>query len=60
MTVLYNGTESIDGREAYRLELAPASEDMSLRSQTLWLDTESLFPINDRQSSLPMVMTMSI
>lgn len=45
VTVVYNGTETIDGREAYRLELAPASEDMSLRSQTLWLDTESVFPI---------------
>nr|WP_240938343.1 hypothetical protein [Haloarcula rubripromontorii] len=45
VTVVYNGTETIAGREAYRLEIAPASEDMSLQSQTLWLDTEFLFPI---------------
>ncbi|WP_199722343.1 hypothetical protein [Haloarcula sp. Atlit-120R] len=50
VTVVYNGTETIAGRETYRLEIAPANEDMSLRSQTLWLDTEFLFPIK-RQTS---------
>lgn len=45
VTVVYNGTETIDGREAYRLELTPASGDVFPESQTLWLDTETIFPI---------------
>ncbi|WP_199725564.1 hypothetical protein [Haloarcula sp. Atlit-7R] len=45
VTVVYNGTETVDGRKTYRLELTPVSERISLQSQTLWLDSEYLFPI---------------
>ena len=45
VTVVYNGTETVAGQETYRLELAPASQNMSLQSQTLWLDTDYLFPV---------------
>lgn len=45
VTVAYAGTETVDDREVYRLEVTPASPNMSLRSQTLWLDTEYLYPL---------------
>jgi len=45
VTVVYAGTETVGGREAYRLELTPDSPNMSLRSETLWLDTEYLYPL---------------
>lgn len=45
VTVAYAGTETVAGLSAYRLEVTPVSEGMSLRSQTLWLDTEHLFPV---------------
>ncbi|MFD1684938.1 LolA family protein [Halobellus litoreus] len=45
VTVTYAGTETIDGRQTYRLELTPVSPEMSLRSQTLWLDTQYLYPL---------------
>ena len=45
VTVTYNGTETVDGREAYRLRLTPNAPNMSLRSETLWLDSEYLYPV---------------
>ncbi|MBB6646417.1 LolA family protein [Halobellus ruber] len=45
VTVVYAGTETVDGRETYRLELTPNAPNMSLESETLWLDTESLYPL---------------
>ncbi|MFB6250690.1 MAG: hypothetical protein ABEI27_03210 [Halobellus sp.] len=45
VSVVYAGTEMIDGRETYRMELTPASSEMSLKTQTLWLDTEYLYPV---------------
>jgi outer membrane lipoprotein-sorting protein len=45
VSVTYTGTEMVDGRAAYRLELTPNSAEMSLESQTLWLDTEYLYPV---------------
>jgi len=45
VTVTYAGTETVDGRETYRLELTPAASNMSLQSGTLWLDTEYLYPL---------------
>ncbi|MFC7076865.1 hypothetical protein [Haloarcula halophila] len=45
VTVTYAGTETVDGRTTYRLEVTPASDAMALESQTLWLDREYVFPI---------------
>ncbi len=45
VTVACAGTETVDGRQTYRLEVTPTSTAMSLRSQTLWLDAEYLYPI---------------
>jgi hypothetical protein len=48
VTVAYNGTETVDGRETYRLEIDPVSENASLKDQTVWLDTEYLYPLQQR------------
>lgn len=45
VTVAYAGTETVGGRETYRLELTPNAPNMSLRSETLWLDSEYLYPL---------------
>jgi outer membrane lipoprotein-sorting protein len=45
VTVAYAGTETVGGRETYRLEVTPNSPNMSLRSETLWLDSEYLYPL---------------
>jgi outer membrane lipoprotein-sorting protein len=45
VTVAYAGTETVDGREAYRLELTPSAPNMSLQSETVWLDSEYLYPL---------------
>jgi len=45
VTVAYTGTEPVDGRETYRLELTPNAPNMSLQSETVWLDSESLYPL---------------
>ena len=45
VTVAYAGTETIDGRETYRLELTPNAANMSLQSETVWLDSEYLYPL---------------
>lgn len=45
VTVVYTGTETVAGRETYRLELTPTAPNMSLRSETLWLDAEYLYPL---------------
>jgi outer membrane lipoprotein-sorting protein len=46
LKVRYDGTERVDGREAYVLHVAPASatEDPAF-SQTLWVDTETFVPL---------------
>jgi outer membrane lipoprotein-sorting protein len=43
--VRYLGTRSIDGREAYGLELAPAGNGTVDFRQRLWVDTEWYFPL---------------
>jgi outer membrane lipoprotein-sorting protein len=48
VTVAYNGTETVDGRETYRLEVDPVSPNASLKDQTVWLDTEYLYPLAHR------------
>ena len=48
VTVAYNGTETVDGRETYRLEVDPVSPNASLKDQTVWLDTEYLYPLEQR------------
>jgi outer membrane lipoprotein-sorting protein len=48
VTVAYNGTEIVDGRETYRLEVDPVSPNASLKDQTVWLDTEYLYPLEQR------------
>jgi outer membrane lipoprotein-sorting protein len=48
VTVAYNGTETVDGRETYRLEVDPVSPNASLKDQTVWLDTEYLYPLAQR------------
>jgi outer membrane lipoprotein-sorting protein len=48
VTVAYNGTETVDGRETYRLEVDPVSPNAALKDQTVWLDTEYLYPLEQR------------
>jgi outer membrane lipoprotein-sorting protein len=48
VTVTDNGTETVDGRETYRLEVDPVSPNASLKDQTVWLDTEYLYPLAQR------------
>jgi outer membrane lipoprotein-sorting protein len=43
--VQYNGTETVDDRRTYRLEVDPVSPNASLKDQTLWLDTAYLYPL---------------
>jgi outer membrane lipoprotein-sorting protein len=43
--VRYNGTERVDDRRTYRLEVDPVSPNASLKDQTLWLDVEYLYPL---------------
>ena len=45
VTVAYAGTETVDRRETYRLELTPNAPNMSLQSETVWLDSEYLYPL---------------
>lgn len=45
VTVVYTGTETVDGRETYRLELTPDAPNMSLQSETVWLDSEYFYPL---------------
>lgn len=47
MTVSYRGTESVDGREAYVVHVAPANETAAYE-QTVWVDTERFFPLQTR------------
>lgn len=47
MTVSYHGTESIDGREAYVIHVAP-KDDTAAYEQTVWVDTEQFFPVKKR------------
>jgi outer membrane lipoprotein-sorting protein len=50
--VRYDGTGTVDGREAYRLAVVPRGADTQLRSLTVWLDTETLFPLKQRFESV--------
>ncbi|WP_324662542.1 LolA family protein [Haloarcula sediminis] len=43
--VSYVGTESIDGREAYAIEITPRADSAATYRQTVWVDTEWLYPL---------------
>ncbi|NLV05105.1 outer membrane lipoprotein carrier protein LolA [Haloarcula rubripromontorii] len=47
MMVGYRGTESIDGRDAYVIHVAP-KDDTAAYEQTIWVDTERFFPVKKR------------
>ncbi|MDS0220164.1 outer membrane lipoprotein carrier protein LolA [Haloarcula sp. S1AR25-5A] len=47
LTVSYGGTETVDGREAYVVHVAPAN-DTAAYEQTIWVDTERFFPVKKR------------
>ncbi|WP_336358593.1 LolA family protein [Haloarcula sp. CGMCC 1.6347] len=47
MSVSYRGTESIDGRDAYVIHVAP-KDDTAAYEQTVWVDTEQFFPVRKR------------
>jgi len=47
MTVTYEGTESVDGREAYVIHVAPEN-DAATYEQTIWVDTQRFFPVKKR------------
>ena len=47
MTVSYRGTESVDGREAHVIHVAPENDTASYE-QTVWVDTERFFPLKKR------------
>jgi hypothetical protein len=50
--VTYEGTETIDGTEAYRLEVEPESQYGNLSSNvTLWLSTDTTLPVRFEMSS---------
>ncbi len=42
--IRYTGTETLNGREAYVINITSPDEDISYQ-QTLWIDTEWLYPI---------------
>jgi outer membrane lipoprotein-sorting protein len=43
--VRYRGTATVAGRSTYVVDLRPASSAAALVEATLWLDTETLFPL---------------
>lgn len=45
VTVEYQGTETVAGRESYVLRLEPTVDDARLIHNTLWFDREFLYPI---------------
>jgi outer membrane lipoprotein-sorting protein len=45
VTVDYRGNATVDGRSTYVIDLRPASPDASLVEATLWLDTETFYPL---------------
>jgi outer membrane lipoprotein-sorting protein len=47
MTVSYRGTESIGGREAHVIHVAP-KDDTAAYEQTVWVDAEQFFPVKKR------------
>lgn len=47
MIVEYRGTESVDGRDAYVIHVAP-NDDTAAYEQTIWVDTEQFFPVKKR------------
>jgi outer membrane lipoprotein-sorting protein len=47
LTVSYEGTETVDGREAYVVHVAPAN-DTAAYEQTIWVDTQRFFPVKKR------------
>lgn len=47
MTVSYRGTDTVDGREAYVIHVAP-KDDTAAYEQTIWVDTEQFFPVKKR------------
>ena len=49
LDIRYDGTETVDDREAYVLHVQPASATGEPAfSQTLWVDTETFFPLQQR------------
>jgi len=47
MAVSYRGTESVDGREAYVIRVAPEN-DTAAYEQTIWVDIDRFFPVKKR------------
>ena len=47
MSVSYRGTESIGGREAHVIHVAP-KDDTAAYEQTVWVDAEQFFPVKKR------------
>lgn len=45
--VSYSGTETVDGREAYVVHIAPENGTAAYE-QTLWIDAERFFPLQQR------------
>jgi outer membrane lipoprotein-sorting protein len=49
LTVSYDGTATVAGRDAHVLVLTPVEEaDTVIRNQTVWLDTERFIPLKSR------------
>ena len=45
VSVTYQGTETVLGRDAHVVDVAPADEQSVLRNGTLWFDAERFYPI---------------
>ena len=45
VTLTYEGTASVDGRETYVIHLQPVEEDQLVGNTTMWFDTEWYYPI---------------
>jgi outer membrane lipoprotein-sorting protein len=49
VTARYVGTEQVDGRSTYVVELTPVDPESVVQGSTVWLDTEYLYPLKRHQ-----------
>jgi len=48
VSVTYNGTTSVHGRETYEVHLMPTGNESIVKNTTMWFDAEWFYPIKSR------------
>ena len=48
VSVTYNGTTSVHGRETYEVHLTPTGNESVVKNTTMWFDAEWFYPIKSR------------